>query len=83
MGIIDGLKNTFISKVLNQVLDGNKGSNILTVIITAIIGANLDYMKAFRGFKFENPDEVSEAAKLVGVLVLAIYGYFIGKRDKK
>jgi hypothetical protein len=80
MAIIDGVKNAFISKLLEHVLDGNKGSNILGAIITAILAANVDYSKALRGFQFQKPDEAMEAAKLTGAVVLAVFAYFVGKK---
>jgi hypothetical protein len=73
------LKNLFINRTLKHVLDGNKGSNILTVIVAAVLGAQIDFMKAAAGFQFKDADSVTEASKLVGVVVLAVYGYFVGK----
>lgn len=80
MAILDGVKNAFIGKVLNQVLDGNKGSNILGAVITAVLGSQIDYVKAMAGFHFDNAANAAESAKLVSVVVLATFAYFVGKK---
>jgi hypothetical protein len=80
MALLDGLKNTFINKVLGHILDGNKGSNILGVVIAGVMGANIDYMKAFAGFKFDNATNTTESAKLVGTLITCTFAYFVGKK---
>ena len=83
MAVLDGVKNAFIGKLLGQVLDGNKGSNILGVIIAAVIGAQINYVKALNGFKFDNLDYATESAKLVGTVVVAVFAYFVGKKPAK
>lgn len=85
MAALDGVKNAFINKVLSHLLNplnGNNGSNIANVILTPILGASIDWMKAFRGFQFQNMDESMESAKLVGLLVMSVFLYFVGKKPK-
>ena len=82
MAVLDGVKNAFINQLLKRTLDGNTGSNILGVVITAVLGANINYTKAFAGFKFDNADNAAESAKLVATLVLAVFAYFVGKKKQ-
>ncbi|HZT29731.1 MAG TPA: hypothetical protein VFA33_07610 [Bryobacteraceae bacterium] len=78
--MIPSVQNLFINKVLEHILDGNKGSNILTAILTAVLGARINWAQACRGFRCDNAEDAAEAAKLVGVLVLAVFGYYVGKK---
>jgi hypothetical protein len=80
MAILDGVKNAFINQTLKKVLDGNTGSNILGVVILAIMQANINYTKAIAGFKFDNQENAMESAKLVGTVVVAAFAYFVGKK---
>jgi hypothetical protein len=78
--MLDSIKDAFINRVLGKLLDGNTGSNILGVLITAVIAAHIDYVKAFAGFQFNNSDNAMESAKLVGTVITAIFAYFVGKK---
>jgi uncharacterized membrane protein len=80
MAVLDSVKNTFINTLLKRMLDGNQGSNILGVLITAVVGAQINYVKALDGFKFDNADNATEAAKLVATIVVAVFAYFVGKK---
>ncbi|HXR39691.1 MAG TPA: hypothetical protein VN776_11385 [Terracidiphilus sp.] len=80
MAVLDGVKNAFINKLLEHVLDGNKGSNILGIIITGILAQHIDYTKAIAGFQFTNADNAAESAKLIGTVVVAVFAYFVGKK---
>ena len=79
---IQGVENAFINKLLEHVLDGNKGSNILGAILTAVVGSQINYVRAFQGFRFDNMDNAMESAKLVGTLVVAVFALFVGKKNK-
>jgi len=74
------VENAFINQVLKRVLDGDKGSNILGVIIVAVVGANIDFAKAIAGFKFQDQAASMESAKLVGTVICAVFAYFVGKK---
>lgn len=73
------LKNLLINRVLKHVLDGNKGSNIITLILTALLGANINWMLASQGMQFKDQAAVLELAKGLGVALVALYGYLVGK----
>lgn len=73
-------KNLLINKTLEHVLDGNKGSNLLTALLVPLLAAKIDWVKAGRGFQCQDSDSVLEAAKVAGIVILAIWGWFIGKR---
>ncbi len=79
MAILDGVKSVFIRSTLERILDGNTGSNILGAILTAVLAANINFMKAVDGFKFDSADNAQESAKLVTTTVLALFAYFVGK----
>ena len=81
--MIGFVENAFINKTLEHVLDGNKGSNILTAILVPVLGAKLDWAKAIRGFSLEKMDDAMEAAKLTGLVVVAVFGYFVGRKKKE
>jgi hypothetical protein len=75
------IQNSFINKVLGHLLDGNKGSNALTVVVGALLAQKIDFARAFAWFG--NPgstDGLDQAAMLVVGLILAVYGYFVGKK---
>jgi hypothetical protein len=74
------IQNAFIGKLLEHLLDGNKGSNVLGAILTAILAAHVDYSKALKGFKFDDMDASMESAKLAGAVVLAVFAYFVGRK---
>jgi len=76
----DSIKDAFVNRLLAKMLDGNTGSNILGVLITAVIAAHIDYVKAFAGFQFNNSDNAMESAKLVGTILTATFAYFVGKK---
>jgi len=78
--MIDSIKNAFINKLLERLLDGDKGSNILGAIITAVVGSQINYVRAFQGFQFDNMDNSMESARLVGTLVVAVFAWFVGKK---
>lgn len=80
MAILDGVKNAFIDKVLNNVLDGDKGSNILGALLTAVVAAKVDYVKAMAGFQFKSAGDAAESAKLVSAVALATFAWFVGKK---
>jgi hypothetical protein len=80
MAVLNGVKNAFINKLLERMLDGNQGSNILGALIAAVMGARIDYVKALDGFKFDNMDNAMESAKLVGTILVAVFAYFVGKK---
>ena len=80
MVVLDSVKNAFINQALKRVLDGNTGSNILGVILAAVVGANINYAKAMAGFKFDNQENAMESAKLVGTVAVALFAYFVGKK---
>lgn len=80
--MLDTIKNAFINRLLTQMLDGNKGSNILGAILTAMLAANINYAKALAGFRFDNMDNAAESAKLLATIVLAVFAYFVGKRER-
>jgi hypothetical protein len=80
MALLDGVKNAFINRTLKHVLDGNKGSNILTLILLAVLQSDINYMLAFRGFQFENTEAAMESAKLVGCMIVAVFGFFVGRK---
>ena len=78
--MLPALQNQFINQFLRHVLDGNSGSNWLTAILVPLLGAQIDWVKAYRGLQFENSDDVTEAAKVAGIVVLAVWGVFIGRQ---
>jgi len=74
------IENAFINKVLQHLLDGNKGSNILTVVILGLLSQNINWALAFQGFHFQDMTAAMESAKLVGAFVVAVFGYCVGKK---
>jgi hypothetical protein len=74
------IENAFINRVLQHVLDGNKGSNILTLIVLAMLEQHINWALAFQGFHFQDMTAAMESAKLVGAFVVAVFGYFVGKK---
>lgn len=70
----------FIDKVLKQLLDGDKGSTILTIIVAPLVAANINWSLAFQGLTSEQ--SATELAKAVGLALCAIWGFFIGRRNK-
>ena len=72
--------NLFMNKVLKQLLDGDKGSTILTAILTPIIGAQINWPLAFQGFASDQ--SAVELAKVVGLALAAVWGFFIGHRKQ-
>lgn len=80
MAALDTVKNAFIQKLIEKLLDGDKGSNLLGAVLVAILGAHINYMQALAGFKFENMTDAGESAKVVGTVVLAVFAWFVGKK---
>lgn len=74
------IENAFIDRVLTHVLDGNKGSNILGFLLLALLSTHIDWVKAFRGFQFQDQDAAMESAKLVGTILVSVFAWFVGKR---
>lgn len=80
--MLNDIKDAFVNHVLKQVLDGDTGSNILGVLITAVMVSHIDYVAALEGIHFDNAANTAETAKLVGTLVSAVFAYFVGKKVK-
>ena len=78
--MIGAIENAFINKLLSHILDGDKGSNLLGVVLVALLGAKIDWVKAFQGFKFDNQEAAMESAKLAGIIVVAVFSWFVGKK---
>lgn len=78
--MIGGVENIFIDKLLSHILDGDKGSNILTAVAAALIGGHVNWSLAFRGF--QSAESATELAKVAGMAILAVYGYYVGKKGK-
>jgi hypothetical protein len=74
--------NLFIDKLLAQILDGNKGSNILTALLVPLVAAHVDWLLAARGVRFQDAGAIGELAKVAGLVILALYGWRVGKRPK-
>jgi hypothetical protein len=73
------LKNMLINRVVKHLLDGNKGSNALTLVVGALLANNINWMLAYAGFQFHDQAAVLELAKATGVVLLTLYGYLVGK----
>lgn len=73
------IENAFINRLLQHVLDGDKGSNLLGAVLVALLAGNIDWVKALQGFKFNNQDEAMESAKVAGIVVVAVFSWFVGK----
>lgn len=71
-----------MNRLLKAALGGNVGSNILTVILGAIMAAEIDFGKAFRGLQFQDNDCAMELAKLIGAIVVGVFGFFVGRKKK-
>jgi hypothetical protein len=80
--MLNGVKNLFIDKLLRHILDGNKGSNLLTVILVPLLASNVNWMAAQQGLQFKDAASVTELAKVIGIVVVALLGYFVGKFPK-
>jgi hypothetical protein len=78
--MLNSVKNAFVDKFLQHILDGNKGSNLLTVLLLPLVGAKIDWLLAFQGLQFNDVAAAAELAKVVGFLVLGVFGYFVGKK---
>lgn len=76
------IKIFFAKKVLGNILDGNKGSNLLTFVLEFLVLSEIDMEKAVSGFAFEGYASVTESIKLVGAIVLGVYGFFVGRHKK-
>ena len=80
MAIKETLENAFVQKVLEHVLDGDKGSTLLTAILTPVVAANMNWALVLRGLHFQDLAGVQELAKLAGLLLVAIWGWRVGKK---
>lgn len=74
------IENAFINKLLEHVLDGNKGSNILTALLVPILAAHIDWALALKGAQFDDMNASLELAKVIGLVLLGLFGYFVGKK---
>jgi uncharacterized membrane protein len=73
------LKNVLINQVAKHVLDGNKGSNVLTVALTALLANHINWLLAYAGLQFKDQAAVVELAKAIGIVLVALFGYLVGK----
>lgn len=78
--MLNTIKNAFIKKLLEHVLDGNKGSNILTAILVPVLAANVDWTLAIKGMKFDDMAAAIELSKVVGLVLVGLFGYLVGKK---
>lgn len=79
-GPIDSIKGAFVKALLGKMVDGDHGSTILGVIAAALVGANLDWGLMLQGFHDQR--SAMECGKFIAIAVMAIWGYFIGKKKK-
>ncbi len=70
----------FIDKVLKQLLDGDKGSTVLTLILTPVVAAGINWPLALQGLTSQ--ESALELAKVVGLVACAVWGWFIGRKQK-
>ena len=82
MGLQQSLENAFINRLLDKVLDGNNGSNILGALILAVQAGHINYAQAIAGFQFKDLNDTLQSANLVGTLVAVLFAWFVGKRKK-
>lgn len=80
---MDALKNLFINQMLKRMLDGKQGSTLLGAVVAGILAMNIDYVRAIAGFQFEDPAAVAEAAKLAGGAVALLWGFLIGRKERR
>jgi hypothetical protein len=73
------LRNLFIQNAIKNALHGDTGSNVLTAVLAVLVGAHIDWMLAFHGITFQDSASVAELAKVVGLVLFAVYGWLVGK----
>ena len=70
----------FVDKILKQKLDGDKGSTILTIVLAPVVAANINWPLAFQGLTSEQ--SATELSKVVGLALCAVWGFFVGRKQK-
>jgi hypothetical protein len=70
--------NALIDKALDYALDGNKGSNILVAVLVPLLGAHINWSLALGCF--ECPGSEAELCKVFGLVLIAVFGYLVGKK---
>ena len=75
------IENAFINQVLKHVLDRNNGSNILGVIIAALMAGNMDWTKAIAGFKFQDAGAAAASAKLAAAAICSAVRVFCQEKE--
>lgn len=70
--------NALIDKALDYVLDGNKGSNILVAVLVPLLGAHINWYLAL--LCFQCPGSEAEMCKVLGLVLIAVFGYLVGKK---
>ena len=76
------IKNAVVNKVLKNVLDGNKGSNILTAILVPVLAAGINWDLFVKGLHFQDTTAALEVAKVIGIVILGFLGWLVGKFPK-
>lgn len=80
--MLDKIKNVVIQKALQHLLDGNKGSNLLTMALIPLLAAKVNWMLALQGLHGQSTAAVLEALRAAGVILVGVTGYYIGKYPK-
>jgi hypothetical protein len=72
------LKGFLIRAFLKKITDGDTGSTILGAIAAALLAGNINWGEVTKGM--HDQASATEIGKVIGIVVLAVWGYFTGKK---
>jgi len=78
MAIVNSIKGVVVKQALKTMLDGDKGSTMLGTVAAALLTAGIDWSKLMQGPG--TADGATEIGKIVGVVLLVLWGLKAGKK---